>query len=463
MEALLIKEVLKATGGMLLQGDKNESIKNITTDSRKASHHDFFIPLVGERFDGHDFINDAFLQGAVGCLTEKKIDVSEYSDKQIIKVADTLAALQDIAKYYCEKHANSFVAVTGSVGKTTTKDMIACILEQKYKVLKTQGNFNNHIGLPLTVLGLSKNHQIAVAEMGMSGLGEISKLVSIVQPKTAVITNIGQAHIEKLGSQQNILRAKMEIFESLDEHSSAVLNGDDPLLFALQGKLPFKVLYYGIYNKQCDLLAKDIRYDGEDGSRFRINLGTHNEIIHLPVMGEHNIYNALAAIAIGMQFNVSMAQIIQALKTFKAEKMRMNIIDTGWVKVIDDCYNASPASMKAALHILYQLSGVKRRVAVLGDMLEMGEWAAQAHQKVGEEVVRCQVDYLVTVGKYGQQLTQGAVQAGMAPDNVFYFQNNAQVTGFLEGLLAEGDAILVKGSRGMKMENITRYISSIFS
>lgn len=461
MESLLIKEIIKATKGILLTGNEDANIDTITTDSRKANQHAFFVPLVGERFDGHDFIKDAFSQGVVGCLVEKEIDVSGYQDKHIIKVADTLAALQDIAKYYSGKYSSPFVAVTGSVGKTTTKDMIACVLEQKYKVLKTQGNFNNHIGLPLTVLRLRKEHQMAVVEMGMSGLGEISKLVSIVEPKTAVITNIGQAHIEKLGSQQNILRAKMEIFEAFDENSIAIMNGDDPLLFALQGKLPFSVLYYGIYNKQCDLLARDIHYEGEGGSRFRINLGKHNEIIHLPVMGEHNIYNALAAIAIGMQYNVSMLQIIQAFKTFETEKMRMNIIDTGRVKVIDDSYNASPDSMKAALRILYQLPSAKRRIAVLGDMLEMGDWAAQAHQKVGEEVVRCHIDYLITVGQYGQHVAQGAVQAGMAPDNAFYFQKNDQVRDFLEGLLAQGDAILVKGSRGMKMDSIVSHICGI--
>lgn len=463
MEKLSIREIVLATGGQLLCGNEQQEVIDVVTDSRIIGEKMFFIPLEGERFDGHDFICQALKKGAVGCVVHKDIDTTPYKEKCILKVNDTLKALQDIARYYRNQFSVPFIAITGSVGKTTTKDMIACVLEQKYHVLKTKGNFNNEIGLPLTVFGLDSTHDIGVTEMGMSGFGEISRLVSIVSPKTAVITNIGQSHIEKLGSQQNILKAKMEVFEAFDENSLAILNGDDPLLFGLRGKLKFRTFYYGIFNQECDLLARDIVYHGEQGSSFRVNIGGQDRMMNVPVMGEHNIYNALAAIAIAMEYKIDFDGIVNGIMSFRPGKMRMNLLEVNGIKIINDCYNASPASMKAAIGILKQLENRSRTIAVLGDMLEMGDWAPEAHKKVGENVVDQKVDYLITVGHYGKEIAVGAVKAGMPSENVYHFHSNKEVICFLQDFLKPQDAVLIKGSRGMKMEEIADYIQGHYS
>ncbi|MBZ4644973.1 MAG: UDP-N-acetylmuramoyl-tripeptide--D-alanyl-D-alanine ligase [Clostridia bacterium] len=460
MEPMKINEIVQATGGQLVNGNGEVELVDISTDSRNIKEGMFFIPLKGEKFDGHDFIPKSFEAGAVGCIVEKDINI-EFHDKCVIKVGNSLKALQDIARYYRQKFSIPFVAVTGSVGKTTTKDMIACVLDQKYKVLKTLGNFNNEIGLPLTVFRLNRTHHIGVTEMGMSGFGEISRLVSIVKPETAVITNIGLSHIEKLGSQENILKAKMEVFEEFDKDSLAILNGDDRLLFNLKGNLPFRIIYYGIYNDKCELKAQDISYHGEEGSSFSIIVDGATYTVRVPVMGEHNIYNALASIAAGMEYGISMNNIIKGIALFKPEKMRMDIFESKGIKVINDCYNASPASMAAALKVLKQIHNEGRKIAILGDMLEMGEWAFDAHKKVGSDVVKNNIDYLMTVGYNGKNIALGALQAGMAEENIFSFDNNDEVIKFIDHFIKCGDAVLIKASRGMKMEGIAEHIREV--
>jgi len=453
MESLRVKEILEATGGELISGDINAVISDISTDSRKIGKDMLFIPLKGEKFDGHDFIQNVLQSEAAGCMTHKNVDGTN-GNKCILKVQDTLVALQQLAAYYRGKFHIPFVAVTGSVGKTTTKDMISCVLEQKYNTLKTEGNVNNEIGLPLTVFRLNKMHEIAVTEMGMNGFGEIRRLSSIVKPRTALITNIGLSHIEKLGSQSNILKAKMEVLEFLEPQGTVILNGDDPLLFALKGKISNKVVFYGIHNRECDLIAKDIRHMGQEGSSFCINIKDNNYIINVPVMGEHNIYNSLAAIAVGLEYNMDMESIIAGIAKFKSGKMRMEMFDTGKVMVINDCYNASPASMEAALKVLKSLENKGRKIAVLGDMLEMGDWAPGAHKSVGSKAFELGIQYLVTVGQNARYIAEGALQEGMSGNNIFCFETNRQVIEFIDGFIESGDALLIKGSRGMKMEEI---------
>ncbi|WHH58889.1 UDP-N-acetylmuramoyl-tripeptide--D-alanyl-D-alanine ligase [Petroclostridium sp. X23] len=460
MEPLKVKEIIHATGGELVCGDVNTNITDISTDSRAIKQGMFFVPLRGESFDGHNFIFKAFENGAVGCVTDRDIEIMD-ADKCIIKVDDTLTALQGIARFYREKFRIPFVAVTGSVGKTSTKDMIACVLEQKFRVLKTKGNFNNEIGLPLTVLGLDSHHHMGITEMGMSGFNEISRLASIVKPECAVITNIGLSHIEKLGSQENILKAKMEVFENFNKSNVAILNGDDPMLFALKDTLPFRTVYFGIENEQSDLRAYDISSSELQGSKFNINIKDNAYIVNIRVIGEHNIYNALAAIAVGLEYHMEIDDILDGISRFKSGKMRQDIFESKGIKVINDCYNASPTSMEAALKVLKQIENTGNKVAILGDMLEMGEWAYDAHKKVGSDVVKNNIDYLLTMGYNGKYIALGALQSGMPQEKIHSFETHDEVKEFISGFLKSGDAVLVKASRGMKLEIVSEYIREV--
>ena len=455
MQSLSCSEVIEATKGVLVSGNINTKLTGISTDSRRINSGDLFIPLVGERFDGHDFIESALDSGAVALLTHR--DTKPLDGRVIIRVEDTLKALQDLARYYRKKFCIPFIAVTGSVGKTSTKDMIACVLSQRFKVLKTCGNLNNEIGLPLTVLNLDITHEIAVVELGMSGFGEISRLASIALPDIAVITNIGLSHVEKLGSRQNILKAKMEILDGLKERGTVVLNGDDNLLFGLKGLLSFRTVYYGI-GEGLDYQAYNILNAGEKGTFFEISLYNREYRVHIPVPGIHNIYNALSAIAVGILAGVPVNEIIKGIEEFSPGKMRLNIISAKKIKIIDDAYNASPQSMEAAISVLNDIKGVGRTIAVLGDMLELGACAQEAHLGVGRFAAAKGIDYIVTVGENGGYIAKGAVEAGISNDRVFSFASNEQAVGFLDGFVKEGDVVLVKGSRGMKMEQVVDYL-----
>ena len=459
MEPLKIWEIVKAVKGTLIQGSAETEVHDVVTDTRAIQPGMFFVPLKGERFDGHNFVKEALAKGAVGFVTEQELSIVS-GEVCIIKVKDTLEALQDIAAYYRSKFPIPFIGITGSVGKTTTKDMIAKVLEQRYCIHKTKGNFNNEIGLPLTVFGLRNEHQIGITEMGMSGFGEISRLVYVAKPETAVITNIGLSHIEKLGSQDNILKAKMEIFENLSDNGVAVLNGDDSNLFRLKGTLGFKVLYYGINNLENDYRAVNIIHH-DDNMTFDTTIDGKVYTITVPVMGEHNIYNSLAAIAVGLRYGMDIQEIAKGIAEFVPGNMRLNIFECKGIKVIEDCYNASPTSVEAALKVLKQLNS-KRKIAILGDMLELGEWTESSHRDIGRFTQENNADYLFAVGKYAERIKEGALNAGMPSERVYSFKDNNEINQTLESFLQQGDAVLVKGSRGMKMENISGYIRSAY-
>ncbi|HHW48106.1 MAG TPA: UDP-N-acetylmuramoyl-tripeptide--D-alanyl-D-alanine ligase [Clostridiaceae bacterium] len=451
MQMLKCKEIVEATNGKLVSGNMETVFAGICTDSRKINKGDIFIPIIGSNFDGHDFIDAALQGGALGTVTDRDIYVS--GDAVVIKVENTTRALGDIAAYYRQKFHIPFVGITGSVGKTSTKDMVASVLEQKFNVLKTEGNFNNEIGLPLTLLKLESYHEAGVIEMGMSNFGEISRLSSITRPDIVIITNIGMSHIEKLGSRQNILKAKMEIFDGLNKNGLVILNGDDNLLYGLKGLLPFRTVFYGM-DEGMDYHAYNIETAGEKGTRFRITIGNDDCEVFVPVPGVHNVYNALAAIAAGVELKVPVDKIIKGIEAFVPGKMRLNIISSRGMKIINDVYNASPHSMKAAIDVLKEISGDSRKIAVLGDMLEMGEWASDAHAEVGEYAFLSNIDYIITVGENAKNIATGSINAGMKPDRIFSFRNNKESISFLKGFVKPGDTILVKGSRGMKMEEI---------
>lgn len=444
-------ELIEAVNGRLLWGSSERIFSGITTDSRKVAKDNLFIPLVGEKFDGHNYIEQCFDSGAAVCLTQKPIP--ERADCSAILVNDTAKALKDIAAWHRNKYNIPVVGITGSVGKTSTKDMIACVLSKKYKVLKTQGNFNNEIGLPLTLLNLEENHEAAVIEMGMSGFGEISRLTAVTQPEVAVITNIGVSHIEKLGSQQGILKAKLEILEGLKPDGLVVLNGDDPLLKEQRGKLGFRTVFYGM-DTALDYGAENYESLGEEGTSFNITFDDNTYKVKVPVPGVHNVYNALAAIAVGIEMNIPMDTIVDGIAEFSPGNMRQNIISHKGIKIINDAYNASPQSMQAAINVLEELSVKTRGIAVLGDMLEMGEMAEELHCSVGNFIRDKKIKYLITVGKYSENISRAVADSGNSTIQLCHFNNNSDALEYIINIVKQGDYILIKGSRGMKMEQI---------
>ncbi|MCX8130128.1 MAG: UDP-N-acetylmuramoyl-tripeptide--D-alanyl-D-alanine ligase [Clostridia bacterium] len=456
MQKITCSQILEATGGTLLSGNSGTEIDSISTDSRKIQNGTLFIPLVGERFDGHDYIAQSLESGAAAALTQK--DMIPIGDKLIIKVDDTLKALGRIAAYYRGRFNIPFVGVTGSVGKTSTKDMVATVLGQSLNILKTEGNFNNEIGLPLTIFNLDTFHEAAVIEMGMSGFGEISRLTSIVKPHVAIITNIGISHIEKLGSRQNILKAKLEILEGLRENGLVILNGDDNLLFGVKDMLKQRTVLYGM-EEGLEYQAYNIKTSGEHGTTFEITIGSKDYVIPVPVPGVHNVYNALAAIAAGVELKIPMEAIIRGISEFSPSKMRLNIVSHGDIKIINDTYNASPQSMEAAINVLKDVAGSKRTIAVLGDMLEIGDWAFKAHIDVGKYAVSKGIDCIFTVGEEARNIAKGAIEAGADFSNVKTFDNNGDIVKFLKDFKRQNDVILIKGSRGMKMEQIVEKLT----
>jgi UDP-N-acetylmuramoyl-tripeptide--D-alanyl-D-alanine ligase len=449
------EELVKSVGGQLLWGNAQQVFTGITTDSRKIAKNNLFIPLVGEKFDGHDYIKQCVSSGAAAFLTEKPIP--QMSNCTAVLVKDTAKALRDIASWHRDKYDIPVVGITGSVGKTSTKDMVACILAKQYEVLKTQGNFNNEIGLPLTLLNLDSTHEIAVIEMGMSGFGEISRLTAVAKPQIAVITNIGVSHIEKLGSQKGILKAKLEILEALKPGGLVVLNGDDPLLRELNGKLNFRTVYYGM-DLEHDYTAKNYESLGELGTRFDIISGNQTYNVAIPVPGIHNVYNALAAIAVGVEMNIPMQVIIEGIAQYSPGNMRQNIVSYNGMKIINDAYNASPQSMQASINVLEELCSKTRGIAVLGDMLEMGDMAKELHYSVGSFIKDKKIDYLITVGNESENIMKAVADSGNETIKLQHFKSNNEALEYIMSIIKEGDYILIKGSRGMKMELIAEGI-----
>ncbi len=454
---LCIKEILTAVDGKLLKGSLENNINEISIDSREISGDSLFIPIQGERFDGHDFINDAINNGANSFLISKDMDITKYKNKTIIFVNDTLKALHDLSRLILEKYNIPVIAVTGSTGKTTTKEFVYNVLSQKYNVLKNKGNYNNHIGLPLTIFNCNSKTEIAVLEMGMSGRGEIDLLANITRPKISIITNIGTSHIEKLGSQEEIYNAKMEITNYMDQSESLICNGDDQFLKALKNKYTkFEKVFIGL-NEDNDIYAQNIVNIGYAGMEFDMYDGNEVHSFKLDVPGVHNVYNALIAVAVGKIHNISIEDIKAGLKLYSGSKMRLNIIEKEDIIIINDCYNSSPDSMNAALKVLKEIN-TPRKIAILGDMLEMGGFSEAYHKEVGNMVREYNVDLLITVGKEAKNIAKGALEMGLEQDQVHSFDNNNGVINFIKNTLKYKDSILIKGSRGMKMEQIVQFL-----
>lgn len=448
-----IREIIEATNGILLSGDENLEIIGFSQDSRKVNAGMMYIPLIGERFDGHDFIESAFENGASAIISDRVID---RNDKVVIKVEDTLKALQDMALYLRKNRNVKVVGITGSVGKTSTRDMVYSVIKQKYKTLKTEGNYNNNIGLPLTILRL-KDEEVMVLEMGMNHLKEMEELSLIALPDISAITNVGTAHIGELGSRENILKAKLEIIAGMKDGSILVINNDNDLLstIVLDNLELVKVAIDGI----GDLKAKNVVLK-DDCSTFELNYLDKVYDVEVPVPGNHFILNALIAIAIGTKLNISMDKCIQGIREFELTKKRMDVIELkNNITLIDGTYNASEDSMKSSLDVLATYS--RRKIAVLADMLELGEFSEQLHRNVGKHAAVKKIDLLIVVGNEAKYIASGAKDAGMT--NIYYCKDNEEVINYLGNNLCSNDVVLLKGSNGMNLKDVVARIKERFS
>lgn len=451
------QKIQEICNGKLLTNNVENKVNNFIIDSRNINEGDCFVAIKGENNNGNKFLKMALEKGASVCLVDEESEeglIKKYNHRTIIKVADTIRAIQEIAKYKRSLYDIPVIAVTGSVGKTSTKDIIASVLSQKYNVLKTEGNFNNHIGLPMTLLKL-KDHTAVVVEMGMNHFNEISVLTNIAKPTVAVITNIGTSHIGNLGSRENILKAKLEILEGLQENGKIIINNDNDLLHNWAQTVDnHNVLTYGIENKS-EFVPKNIKENNNE-TKYKINIEGIEYNVKVPVMGKHFIYNSLCAIAVGRTLNIEPEKIIQGISNFKLTAKRM---DFRKVKnnaiVLADYYNASYDSMKSALEVVKDYKA-NRRIAVLGDMLELGEFSEQLHKDVGTEVYNNKIDILITVGTLAKHIAQIAKQLGTK--EVYECESNAEAVQILKNTIKEGDLILLKASNAMKFGEILENI-----
>jgi len=431
-------------------------IQGVSIDSRNIKKGELFVALKGDRFDGHDYVSEAIKKGAWGALVERTAFENRVSSlgglKNILLVEDTLFALQEMASMHRKKFTIPVVGITGSNGKTTTKEMLGSILKQKGPVLINEGNLNNHIGVPLTLLKLGPHHKSAAVEMGMSAVGEIDMLSRLVNPDVGVITNIGPAHLEFLGNLDGVAEAKGELLNNLNANGTAVLNADDAYFSMLKSKFSGRTLTFGI-DKESDVRAADIRQEKEYTDVTVLGGGSRVDV-RLRTVGKHNIYNALAAAAAAIAAGMPIDAIKYGLDAFTPVAMRSEIKQIQGRIVLADYYNANPASMEAALSTLMSLSVGRQAVAVLGDMLELGDSAIAAHSEIGRMVARLGVDLLITTGVLAKHMARGAVEAGMPSERVFEADTQAEAARLLREQSRPGDAVLIKGSRGMKMEKI---------
>ena len=446
MKKITLREISKICNGHFFGNDDllESSIKGITIDSRTVIEGFLFIPIKGERFDGHDFIDSVFEKNAICCLSEKMLDPKKYP---FILVDSCFQAFKDIAEYYRGLFSVKVVAITGSVGKTTTKEMIASVLSQKYNVLKSQGNFNNEFGLPLTLFNLKEEHDVAILEMGMNNFGEISRLSKIARPDVCVITNIGVAHIENLKSRKGVFRAKSEIFEYMNKDAKVILNGDDDMLVTLKDS-DLNPVFYGM-SYANDTHAENVINMGLNGTSLEICLGKNRLSAHIPSPGKHMVYNALAAATVGNFMGLDNDQIKEGIESYVPISNRMNIKKVNGIILINDVYNSSPASVKAAIDVLCY--STDRKVCILGDMFELGENAPKYHYEIGKYAAQRKVDLIICAGEMAKHISDGASESNIISE-IVYFPTQELMIDQLSIFIKVGDSVLVKASRGMHFE-----------
>ena len=466
---LTIDDIINCTNGKLIVGNKNVESANYSKDTRNINSGDTYIGIKGEKFDGSLFWRDAFDKGAKIVIINKinidKEELKKYSDKNIIQVEDTIQAIGKIASYkmkiYKEKYNLKVVGVTGSVGKTSTKDIIANVLSKKYKVLKTEGNNNNHIGLPFTILRL-KDEEVAVIEMGMNHFGEISYLTKIAKPDISVITNIGTSHIGNLGSRENILKAKLEILEGMIK-KNIVINNDNDLLhnWYLKNKENLEIHTFGIKN-ESEFKAENLKLE-ENSSEFICKNKNEKINIKVPVGGEHFILNALCALTVGKLLNLNNEEITDGINSFEltAKRMEINHLKNN-ITIINDSYNASFESMKASILSLKNMKA-NRRIAVLGDMFELGGFSEELHRKVGTEIYKNNIDKLFLIGENAKFIGDEAEKEGYENKNILYFETREDLAKSLIENLKDGDVALIKASNGMKLFEVAEKLKKELS
>lgn len=456
-----IGEILKATEGKLVSGDAGCIVGGVSTDSRALRAQDLFIALEGDNFNGHNFVNESLAKGAKGVVVKRgKRMLTPFvlsgSNAAVIEVSDTLKALGDIAHYHRMRFNIPVIGVTGSNGKTMTKDILAHILGIKYRVLKNQGTFNNFIGVPLTILKLTKEHEVCVFEMGTNHVGEIARLADIARPNIGIITNIGPSHLEYFKDLETVAQAKIEIFQKFAKDDIAIWNADDGMLSGLYQILNCKKKTFG-QEAGCDYQASNIEYI--DGSwRFVLNASKY---INIKLLGRHNVYNALAAIAASDILGVKYDDIFSGLSNFKGPSMRMEILEAGGITIINDSYNSNPKSMESAINVLANFNAPGRRILVSGDMLELGEVSRYFHNQIGLSVANSGIDIFIVVGEMSREAADTAISAGMNKNSIYYCEDSKSAGELLLKIAHEGDVVLIKGSRAMKMEKICSTIYSI--
>ncbi|QGQ95775.1 UDP-N-acetylmuramoyl-tripeptide--D-alanyl-D-alanine ligase [Paenibacillus psychroresistens] len=440
-----------------IAGDWSTSLQfhGVSTDTRTLQPGNLFIPLdIGDRYDGHQFVLDAFAKGAVAALWQKDRPDAP-TNVPIIYVEDTLISLQELAKAYRLELSVRVIGITGSNGKTTTKDIVAAIMATTYKVHKTKGNLNNHIGLPLTLLQLSEETEMAIIEMGMSERGEIELLSKLAAPDVAIISNIGESHLLQLGSRDEIAKAKLEILAGLRENGLFVYNGDEPLIerFLPEMKQPANILRFRFGSDDSNDFYPVVILSEQEGSYFQINI-EKSPNFYLPVLGHHNVINALSAIAVAKYMGVSDADLVKGLRSLEMTSMRIErVIAANKALILNDAYNASPTSMRAAIRLLEEMKGYTRKFVVLGDMLELGTEEIAFHEGIGHELQPQHIDFIFTYGTLAQYIAEAA-RTRFSAKQVHWFTDKAEMIRQLQGKVSEGDLVLVKGSRGMKLEEV---------
>jgi UDP-N-acetylmuramoyl-tripeptide--D-alanyl-D-alanine ligase len=455
MVEFTLDELMAATGGVLIHRGSCQTFTGVSTDSRQINPGEIFVALKGERFNGHDFLTTVTQLGAAALIVMD--DGPIFEGITIIKVTDTLKALGNIARFHRRRFAVPLIAITGSNGKTTTKDLVASILGKELSLVKTEANYNNEIGLPLTLLKLNSQTEATVVEMGMRGLGQIRNLARIAEPTIGLVTNVGLTHLELLQTQDNIAKAKSELVESLPYDGLAILNGDDAWVREMGNCTQARKVYYGIEGPNLDYQAEIVEMT-DSGSRFKANLNDGSIAITLPVPGRHNVMNAIAAIAAAKELGVTEQSIQNGLADPELSGKRLNIIEKNGYRVIDDTYNASPTSVKAAIDVLQSGQSGERKIAVLADMLELGPTADEIHYEIGMYAARKKIDHLFAFGDLAKKYAEGMNK--LAEGRGEYFSDKQALIKKLKAYIKPGDFILVKGSRGMKMEEIVYALST---
>ncbi len=474
MALFTVEELREVISVKVLAGDApgwtKQRIRRLNLDSRSIRAGDLFVAMKGDRFDGHEFVAAALAQGAVGAIVHDAYvpppAVLKAGGKRtapfLLGVRDPLFAYQQLATHHRSRFDIPVVAVTGSNGKTTTKEMVASVMAHRWHILKTEGNLNNRIGVPQTLYRLTARHEGAVIEMGVDNLGQTTRLCEIAKPTIGIITNIGPDHLEFFGSMEGSAQAKAELLDHLPADGTAILNADDPYFDYLAARARCRVVSFG-FSSKADVRAQHVMSDGRDGTMFRLLLPgkVRHTIVRIRVQGAHNVTNALAASAVGTVLGLPGAVIAQGLARFRPAAMRSQVVLSHGIRIINDCYNANPASMKAAVQLLAQTGSGHKRIAVLGDMLELGPGAVRMHEEVGGFVAQQGIDQLVTCGPLARSLAEGARRGGMDRTQMVEVPDAAAAAAVVKASVRQGDVVLVKGSRGMKLEQVVQALQGV--